>query len=816
MDQVTAPSIICLLPARNAAHLLPDWFESVGRFADAVVALDDGSTDETGELLRAHPLVRTVLANRRREGYAGWHDGANRNRLLGAAGELDPTWVMFLDADERLDADDAAVLRAFVGGEAIPGCAYGFPVFRMFENETYDPDYEWVFRLFTYQPGQRLPHARIDFTPVPLSMRTRVQTTVRIKHYGEVGVAGRETRVAKYRETDPGGEFRHYYEHLQEPTLGPYPTWHPRPDDLPVLRVRREWAEPAAPVLPDDAARPARQLGRQDQMVVCVLPARNCSELLPDWFESVGRFADAVVALDDGSTDDTADVLERHPLVKTLLRHPRRLGVEGWDDGANRNELLQAAGDLDPDWIIGIDADERISPDDAAALRRFIDEEAVPGCAYGFPVYRMIGDGDHFDRRENWAFRLFAYQPGDVLSAEKLHGVPVPTSIPGSKWLRTSIRIQHLGGLTDDARRARREKYEVLDPEHRWELDYSYADAPLQEIQPWPARQKDEPVVIGPHDAEDWLDFRLAELDLEGPVLSVVVICGASDYEEMLEVVDATLAQESDSPIEVVAVGLGADVAEDVAEARPGVTVIEVDPDASPGAARNAGLRVARGDYVLFLDGPVDLAPGALAELIAIHDRGYSMVAGTADNGTRSAAGWATYFLDHAASLPGGTDGDLVVAPSRCSFAREPLIDLGGFAERTGPGVETLAADRLLRRGHRATRTALVRISHVSGSATQYGLLRERFDLGRAIGQDVRAARVATVRSRLSDVVRAGGRRYAAARRDVRDAPPDVAVAYRRVLPLVVGGLVATGAGACWEQLHDLPQAIAARRRESR
>ena len=69
------------------------------------------------------------------------------------------------------------------------------------------------------------------------------------------------------------------------------------------------------------------------------------------------------------------------------------------------------------------------------------------------------------------------------------------------------------------------------------------------------------------------------------------------------------------------------------------------------------------------------------------------------------------------------------------------------------------------------------------------------------------------VSQRLADVVRAGGRRFTAGRRDACEAPAEVSGAYRRVLPLVVGGLVATGAGACWEQVRDLPQIIAARRK---
>ena len=56
----------------------------------------------------------------------------------------------------------------------------------------------------------------------------------------------------------------------------------------------------------------------------------------------------------------------------------------GWDGAANRNRLLEAAALLEPDWVLSLDTDERIPPADAAALRAFIETEALPGLAYGF------------------------------------------------------------------------------------------------------------------------------------------------------------------------------------------------------------------------------------------------------------------------------------------------------------------------------------------------------------------------------------------------------------------------------------------------
>ena len=102
--------MVSLLPARNAAADLPGHLESVARFADTVVALDDGSTDDTRAILEAHPLVHTVLTNPRREGYAGWDDSANRNRLLAAALGLAPAWEGPLDAGRPPAAAESALV----------------------------------------------------------------------------------------------------------------------------------------------------------------------------------------------------------------------------------------------------------------------------------------------------------------------------------------------------------------------------------------------------------------------------------------------------------------------------------------------------------------------------------------------------------------------------------------------------------------------------------------------------------------------------------------------------------------------------------
>ena len=660
MSRRSSPRIVCLLPARNVASQLPTWLDAASAFADAVIALDDGSTDDTGAVLAAHPLVATVLANEPRIGHLGWHDGRNRNRLLAASAALEPDWIMSLDADERLDHGDAKAIRRFVAQEALRGCAYGFQVYRMQAEETYDPNYEWVYRLFAFREGQSFVNRRIDLVPVPATIGSErwVQTTLRIKHYGEVGEVGRERRVAKYRETDPEGVFRDYYEHLQAPSPGPYPRWRPREASTPLLLGGNE---PST-----GAARPH---------VVCLLPARDCADLLPGWFESIERVADAVVALDDGSVDDTGRLLREHPLVVRVLTNAPRDGFGGWDDGENRNRLLAATAELEPEWIISVDADERIPPEDAAALRRFLRYGAQPGCAYALASYRMIGDEDHFDRLDYDAYRLFAWEPGHRFPDDCLHAPPVPTTI--TQWRQTTIRMKHLVSLTDAHRRARRAKFEQADPDCTWELDYDYTIEPPGEVKPWEARPLDRPVLVHPEPTASVLD----ELDLDGPVLSVVVPVQPGDEREVAWML-RSLATEGDGTVEYLAATRDGYAAEVVERLVDGVVIVRIEPDWTDAGLRNVSLRAARGDYVTFLELGDEVSAVGLAEVIDAHEGGFGVVQFPVANA-------------------GGTATEFDVAPA--SFVREPVLALGGFDDNAVGGLDEGVGRTLLANGFTAT-----------------------------------------------------------------------------------------------------------------
>ena len=549
---------------------------------------------------------------------------------------------------------------------------------------------------------------------------------------------------------------------------------------------------------------PQEVLGRS--RVVCLLPARNAAVDLPGYFESAARFCDAIVALDDGSTDETRELLEACPLVKILLTNPRREDYRDWDDAANRNRLLAAAAKLNPEWIISIDADERLDPSDAAALRDFLQHDALPGCAYGFRVIPMQQDLEHYRLGSLWVYRLFAYEPGQSFPDKRLHFVPVPTSISRTAWIKTTLRIQHLAGMTAERRRARFEKYQQADPNNDHQVDYSHLlQGPSNDLLRWEPRPPDLHVLLATADVGDESAVLKA---LEGPELSAIII-SRNDETRIARTVASVVNQSCSEPFEVIVVTSGTDrTAQIVRERFPEVTLVELPRPALPGEARNAGLRVARGTYVSFPGSHVELPPGSLEARLRAHQLGYAMVTGVVLNGTHTWAGWASYFLDQAANLPNQPPAVLKGPPAHCSYARAPLLKIGGFPEDLRAGEDTVANTTLFRRGYVAYRDPRIQLTHHSPCRTPWRLVRHHFVRGRGLGKII-LQRTAKSRSLLTrQFLKARFFRYLPQRLRWTSQnvmrQPEYRRLYTLAFPLVVAGSVAAWLGMWYEILRSV------------
>jgi len=191
--------LVAMTRMRNEALILPDTLEYLGRQVDSIVAYDDASTDETVEILRAHPKVAFVVANQAWEQDVEARkraEGRHRGLLLDMARrQLPHEWMLCFDPDERVTGD----MRGFVAGLGEDDCdAVRVKLFDAYltpdDHAPYTSDQALLdFRKF-YGPEQRdilmlwRNRAGIGFAEgdgrTPRGM-AQVKTDLTCQHYGK-------------------------------------------------------------------------------------------------------------------------------------------------------------------------------------------------------------------------------------------------------------------------------------------------------------------------------------------------------------------------------------------------------------------------------------------------------------------------------------------------------------------------------------------------------------------------------------------------------------------------------------------------------
>jgi tetratricopeptide (TPR) repeat protein len=120
------------------------------------------------------------------------------------------------------------------------------------------------------------------------------------------------------------------------------------------------------------------------------LIVRNEAAHLADCLRSVATIVDEIVAVDTGSTDETREI---------AVAHGVRLYEAPWQDdfAAARNEsLARCSGE----WILYIDADERVRPTLRDNLQEILGDPALGGC-----YVKLIAKAGRLPYREMRLFR---------------------------------------------------------------------------------------------------------------------------------------------------------------------------------------------------------------------------------------------------------------------------------------------------------------------------------------------------------------------------------------------------------------------------
>ncbi len=214
--------------------------------------------------------------------------------------------------------------------------------------------------------------------------------------------------------------------------------------------------------------------------ILALLAFHNEMRYLPGFFENVPPQVDGVVALDDGSTDGSGDFVGRQRGVLELLRIPPR-NPHLWNESLNRRLLGEAAWRYQPDWLLGLDADERVERE----FRKRALGEIVRARRRGFLAYSVVlrelwnapdtyrADGI-WDRKR--IARLFKARHDHEFDSRPLHAhwAP-PNSRHHGTFPEADLVIYHLHMIHEGDRRARHLRYKALDPDGPWQpTGYDY------------------------------------------------------------------------------------------------------------------------------------------------------------------------------------------------------------------------------------------------------------------------------------------------------------------------------------------------------
>lgn len=231
--------------------------------------------------------------------------------------------------------------------------------------------------------------------------------------------------------------------------------------------------------------------------VSVVILTHNAERIVEPCLQSVAAWAAEIFVVDSGSTDGTESLVLRY--TDKLIRHR-------FENYTEQRNWAQAHLPLRNDWVLHLDADERVSPELARAIGTFFESprrHVINGlliCRRTVFMGRWMKHGGHYPR---WHLRLFRRDKGKCEDraydqhflvegpVDRLSGDLIDVLAPDvATWLNRHARWAQLEAqaiLAQDARGSPRESGHRVTgrlagspiERRRWLRDSLYGRAPL-------------------------------------------------------------------------------------------------------------------------------------------------------------------------------------------------------------------------------------------------------------------------------------------------------------------------------------------------
>lgn len=215
--------------------------------------------------------------------------------------------------------------------------------------------------------------------------------------------------------------------------------------------------------------------------LIALTQVKNEERFLPGMLRSIEPHVDGIIALDDGSTDGTYEILATTAKVLEILKNPPG---HPWDEYTNQVSLVLAARRHGADWLLCLDADERIERRFGATVPILLEQAEREGiAAWAFSFRELWGNPFQYRVDGIWGQKtkwvLFRNDHTHTRWDPRMHHrywMPMEIVEALSEVGRHSgLNIYHLSMLTEEDRLTRMQNWEERDPERRWQpMGYSY------------------------------------------------------------------------------------------------------------------------------------------------------------------------------------------------------------------------------------------------------------------------------------------------------------------------------------------------------
>ena len=191
--------LVMLLRVKDGIFFVHEWIACFEKLVDEIVVLDNGSTDGTDNVLKAHPKVVDFM---RTEGY---NEGRDKAMLYEAARKRKPDWCLWLDVDEIFEVEltrahfDGLMNRSYVN-------KYAFRRFHFMDMEHFAGSW---FRLnyssghdrmlWRENPSGYFENKILDSPNVKGIKGLKVYTNFRLKHLGYISKELVDKKAEIYR-----------------------------------------------------------------------------------------------------------------------------------------------------------------------------------------------------------------------------------------------------------------------------------------------------------------------------------------------------------------------------------------------------------------------------------------------------------------------------------------------------------------------------------------------------------------------------------------------------------------------------------------